>query len=339
MRGTGSYWPWIAVMLAASCNGGAEGAGGAAGGAAPGGAAAGGAAAGAQSGNAAGDAAALGIAFGLPRAVAAAVQSSRSMVVEAVYFACAQNGFALTGQVTKTGTVTVTQLGAQYAPAPADKLVVQIGDQVHEFEAIDATVNPQADSATAYLQAPHRLAYLHRLRGKAEARIDERFDGGRFESSVDGWTELGGVRYEVALKARGGGQGNSGLDGAESQTSYELAGTVRGGGVEVDVRERHGYSYASAVSLNLLYSQRGWASRFDATIGSTVRAGGVSFRFADVRVQTDAKEKGGRRTEDVVSTSGAILRNDRPFAEVTQQGGVAVAVASGKAIPLALPVN
>jgi len=333
MRGAGSYWPWIAVVLAASCNGGAEAAGGAPGGAAAAGTGAGGAAAAAP----AGDAAALGIAFGLPRAVTAAVQSSRSMVVEAVWFACAQNGFALTGQVTKTGTVTVTQLGAQYAPAPADKLVVQIGDQVHEFEAIDATVNPQADSATAYLQAPHRLAYLHRLRGKAEARIDEQFDGGRFESSVDGWTELGGVRYEVALKARGGAQGNSGLDGAESQTGYELAGTVRGGGVEVDVRERHGYSYASAVSLGLLYSQRGWASRFDATIGSTVRAGGATYRFADVRVQTDAKEKGGRRSEDVVSTSGAILRDEKPFATVGQQGAVAVAVAAGRTMPLALP--
>jgi hypothetical protein len=335
MRGTGSHWLWIAVVLAAACSGDTEAAGGAAGGPAGG---AGAAAAPAPS--SAGDAAALGIAFGLPRAVTAAVQSSRSMVVEAVWFASAQNGYAQTGQVTKTGTVTVTQLGAQFAPTPTDKLVVQLGDQVHEFESIDATVNPQADSPTAYLQAPHRLAYLHRLRGKAEARIDERFDGGAFESSVTGWTTLAGKRYDVALTARGGGQGNGGLDGAESQTRYELAGTVRGGGVEVDVRERHATSYASAVSLGLLYSQRGWASRFEATIGSTVRAGGARYAFADVRVQTDAKEKGGQRSDDVSSVAGAILRDGRPFAQLALQGGVAVAVAAGGVtIPLALPAN
>jgi len=333
MRGTGSHWLWIAAVLAAACSGDTEAAGGAAGGA-------GGGAAAAPAPASAGDAAALGIAFGLPRAVAAAVQSSRSMVVEAVWFASAQNGFSLTGQVTRTGTVTVTQLGAQFAPTPTDKLVVQIGDQVHEFESIDATVNPQADSPTAYLQAPHRLAYLHRLRDQGEARIDERFDGGAFESSVTGWTTLAGRRYDVALTARGGGQGNGGLDGAESQTRYELAGTVRGGGVEVDVRERHSTSYASAVSLGLLYSQRGWASRFEATIGSAVRTGGARYAFADVQVQTDAKEKGGQRSDDVTQVAGAILRDGRPFAQIQLQGGVAVAVAAGGAvIPLALPAR
>src|SRR5262245_10207800 len=76
------------------------------------------------------DGKALGIAFGLPRVVAAAAYQSRSTVAEAVYFACAQTNSLATGQITTTGTVAITQYGAQYLPTPTDKLIVQSGGEV-----------------------------------------------------------------------------------------------------------------------------------------------------------------------------------------------------------------
>lgn len=283
------------------------------------------------------DATALGVAFALPRMVAAAAYSSRSTVTEAVYFACAQTNAAWTGQVTTTGTITLSPIGAQYAPAPTDKLVVRAGAEVHEFEAITANGNNQADSAATWLQQPHRLTYLHRLPGKAEARVDEQFDGAQFSAHVTGWAELGGARYEVDLTARGASSGSGDFDGRQSQTRYDLTGTLRGNGVEVDVREQHTTEFASATSLRLLYSQRGWASQFRATLGSTVRSGGVAWQFADVQVETGAKEKGGQQTSDVVAVTGTILRDGHAFAQCTLQGGVAVATTGAGAIPLQLP--
>jgi len=285
------------------------------------------------------DGRALGIAFGLPRVLAAAAYQSRSTVAEAVYFACAQTNSLATGQITTTGTVAITPYGAQYGPSPADKLIVQSGGEVQEFASIEASGNQAADTAITWLQSPHRLAYVYRVPGKGEARIDEQFDGSRFTSTVKGHSLLGSQRYEVELTATGGTQGTSDLDGTESQAAYDLVGTVRGGGIEVDVKERHFSNYASAVSIRMLYSQRGWASQFRATIASTVKSGGSSYRFESVQVETGAKEKGGQQTSDVVSTSGAILRDDRPWAQVTLQNGVAVAVAGGTVFPLALPAN
>jgi hypothetical protein len=69
----------------------------------------------------------------LPSAVAAGVQVSRGMLVEAVYFATASSGAAALGQVTMTGTVNVVATGTTYAASPSDRLVVKIGGEAHEF--------------------------------------------------------------------------------------------------------------------------------------------------------------------------------------------------------------
>jgi hypothetical protein len=184
------------------------------------------------------------------------------------------------------------------------------------------------------LQSPHRLGYLHRMPGKAEVRIEERFDGASFTASVKGWSRLGSERWEVELASSGGTQGVNDHDGGEAKTRYSVTGTLRGAGAEVDVQEQHAYSYASAVSLALLHSQRGWASQFQQRLGSTLRAGGSVWRFASVQVETQAKEKGGQRSDDVVATSGTIVRDDQPFAAIQLQGTVAVAVVGNGAFPL-----
>ena len=280
--------------------------------------------------------AALAVAFGLPRVVAAGVMASRSAVTESVYFASGQTGSLLLGQPTKTGTITVTQSGSQYSPSPADRLIVRLGAAVHEFVNIDAEGGGQAPTASGWLAAPHRLSYLHRMPGQAEATITESFDGRTFDSRITGWTTIQGQRYDIDLTSRGQTAGVRENDGRETQTTYELSGTIRGGAVDLDVHEQHSEQFASTYSLALLYSQRGYASQFRAAMTSTLRTGGDTFTFSNVQVESGAKEKGGQASSGLASVSGDVLRNGRPFATCTLLDGRPVAVAGGRAISLEL---
>ncbi|MBL9210004.1 MAG: hypothetical protein JNL92_06025, partial [Opitutaceae bacterium] len=103
---------------------------------------------------AAGAQSALAVGFSLPRLVMVGVMSSRSMVVEAVYFATAQTGAASFGQVTKTGTIVLTPAGAHYSPMPQDRLVVREGNRTHEFLALDALGDSSAQFPGNWLAAP-----------------------------------------------------------------------------------------------------------------------------------------------------------------------------------------
>jgi hypothetical protein len=279
---------------------------------------------------------ALSAAFGLPRLATMGVMTSRTMLVEAVYFATAQTGAAQTGQVTRNGTITGDQQGWRYSPAPADRLVVNFGGQVHEFAGIDAEGDSSAEFAANWLAAPHRLGYRYRMPGQVEVSVQERFDGSTFEARLIGWSALLGPRYDVDLTARGAVEGTGDADGREARTRYDVIGRIQGETLEIDVKEEHLSDFASATSLRLLTSQRGWASELRCTLASTVRSGGDTYRFLDVRMETGMKEKGGRTTSDVVSASGRIERNGRPFAEVELRDGLPVAIAESNVIPLQL---
>ena len=277
----------------------------------------------------------LAATFALPRFLAGNLYASRSMLAEAVYFASSASGSAQLGQVTATGTISVTQAGAQYAPAPADKLVVRLGAETHEFEVRTAQGNNQAESALSWLLAPHVLAYTHRLPGQAEAAIDVRFDGQRFEVKSKGWANLAGQRWEVELAAAGTTGGTRDFDGQDTETLYELSGVVRGGGAEIAVKEVHRLHLVASNSLRLLTSQRGSATSIDSVIRSTLECEGRKYEFADVTVQTHAKDKGGQASSGIAGLSGGILRDGQPFATCTLQDGVPLAATSGGVIPLA----
>jgi hypothetical protein len=265
--------------------------------------------------------------------------SSRVTVAEALYFATAQSGAAMIGQVTKTGTITLTQFGTQYSPAPADKLVVRLGAKVHEFEAIDAMGDSSATAAVNWLAAPHRLAYLHRMPGEAEARVIEQFDGQGYEAKVTGWAVLQGKRFTIDLLIRGAMQRSGDFDGQDIKTRSVLTGTVQGDDLKLEVQEQHATSFASATSLRTLPSMRGSASQFVGSIASVLSAGGATYRFSNVQVETGTKEKGGNTSGGLVAVSGVILRNDQPFAQCTLQNGLPVAVVGTTVIPLAGPVE
>lgn len=278
---------------------------------------------------------ALAVGFSLPRLVVTGVMSSRTTVTEAVYFATTQTGAAMIGQVTRTGTITVTQFGAQYLPAPADKLVVRIGDKVHEFEAIEALGDSSATAAVNWLAAPHRLTYRHRMPGEAEATIVEQFDGRGFEAKVTGWAVLQGKRFTIDLLARGAMERSGDFDGQEIKTRSVLTGSVQGDGVALEVHEQHATNFASATSLRTLPSMRGSASQFIGSIASVLKTAGATYRFSNVQVESGTKEKGGSTSGGLVAVSGIILRNDQPFAQCTLQNGIPVAVAGSTVISLA----
>ncbi|MFN0205447.1 MAG: hypothetical protein ACKVS6_03945 [Planctomycetota bacterium] len=279
---------------------------------------------------------AIAAGFVLPRIVTLGVQSSRSMIVEAVYYATMQTGSGQFGQITSTGTIQVTQFGAQYTPSPADKLIVKLGDQTHEFKLINAQGNPAAESAAAWLTSPHQLEYLHSFAGAGEVTVKAQFDGQTFTAIVGGFATFMGQRYDLNLSATGGTQGSRDFNGQETKTQYRLTGTIKGGGNEIDVLEDHVSTFVSSISLQLLPSQRGSASQIFCTLNSTVRAKGETFTFSQVNVEANTRDKGGNVSGGITSASGAILRNGSLWGQCAAQGnGLVVNTASG-AIPIRL---
>ena len=284
------------------------------------------------------EATAISVAFGLPRILALNTYMSRSFVVEAVYQATALSGGAYMGRVVNTGTLTQGYGGFQYSPQPTDRLVVNMGQQqVHEFVVHQAQGNNQAATASAWVMAPHILRYTHRLQGQAEGEISAQFDGARFQVQVRGWYVQSGVRYDVNLTASGATSGSSGYHGQDSQTQYGVSGTISGGGVAITVNEQHSSSMAAATSLYSLPSQRGSASRFNATINNVVRVGGADYQFQNVQVQVDQRTRGtGPAEGGLTGLSGVVLRSGQPFGQMVLQAGRAFLQTQSGMLPLDL---
>ncbi|MBI1374583.1 MAG: hypothetical protein GC159_17840 [Phycisphaera sp.] len=276
----------------------------------------------------------LPIAYGLPRVVSLNAYMSRAMVVQAVYGATQMSGSAAFGQITNTGTLAQTPAGWQYAPTPADKLVVQLGGQTHEFVIRQAQGNMQSPTPEGWLMSPHVLSYRHTVPGVAEADINAQFDGQRFDVTVVGWSTVQGQRYDVNLRAVGATVGQYDASGQETRTEYAVTGKVTGNGMDVDVNEQHVSTMAAASSTRLLPSQRGFASRFHGTINSILHAGGDTYVFQNVTVTTDQSAKGGNGNAGVVEAGGQITHNGQPFGACVLQGGQVFLQTTAGAMPL-----
>jgi len=316
------------VIAAGGCGGGDDGGDGGGGGASA-----------STSGGAPSGAAreALPIAYGLPRVVSTNVYLSRAMVVQAVYAASQMSGSAFTGRVATTGTLAQTPVGWQYAPTPTDKLIVRFGGQNHEFVVRNVQGNAAAPTPDAWLMLPHALSYRHTLPDVGEADIEATFDGQRFEANITGWTTVQGKRYDVTLRAAGATASQSDGSGQEVRTEYAVTGKLSGAGVEVDVNERHVSTMASASSLRLLPSQRGFASRFNGTINNVLRVGGETYAFQNVTVVTDQSARGGQGNAGVTAAGGQVTRNGSAWGTcVLQAGRVFLQTAGG---PVALDVT
>lgn len=273
---------------------------------------------------------ALCVAFGLPRVVAADVVVSRGMLVEAVYFATATTGAAQLGQITSTGTITVGTSNPTYERTPSDRLVVifdkaKQGKETHEFVVLEAQGNSQADSATSWLASPHVLRYTHKIPGSAEAEITSKFDGVRFEAKVKGFLKIGEQRYDLAMAAAGTAQGTRDLDGHDTETKYELTGTIKADGFDVAVNEHHVLTSAGSYSLRLLTTQRGTASQLRAQIANTLKHDGATYSFSNVEVDSGSTDKGNQQKSGITLARGSILREQQPFAECRLLDGAVLA--------------
>jgi hypothetical protein len=281
----------------------------------------------------------LAIAFGLPRVVAVNAYLSRYLVVEAVYQATALSGSAYYGRITNTGTLTTASGGVQYLPQPADRLVLLLGQERHEFVVKEAQGNMQAQTATAWLLMPHVLRYTHVLPGQAEVELAVQYDGSNFASEVTGWYQNSGQRYDLRLRASGRSQTQRGVDGQEAGTEYDFTGTISGEGLVINVSEHHFSTLAAANHPSRqLPGQRGSASRFIGTINNTLKSGDTEYRFENVRVQTDMVARGNSGSAGLTGLDGRILRNGQVLGQcVLRDGRAFLAIHSGL-IPLDLPV-
>lgn len=281
----------------------------------------------------------LPIAFGLPRVVAVNIYMSRGMVVEAVYQATALSGGAAYGRIVNTGTLVLTPYGLQYQPGPADRLILKLGTQTHEFVVKDAQGNMTAATSTAWLFSPHRLHYTHRMPGQAEADISLSFDGSRFQAKAKGWSMVSGVRYTVDLTASGQSVTRRDYHGQEAQTQYNLSGKITSEGFSVEVAEQHSFGLAAATNLRMPNSMRGSASRFNGTLNNVLRVGEDVYKFDNVQIQTDMKGRGGTGSAGVTGATGQVLLNGKPFGRCVLQAGSVFLVTEGGQIHLDLPIG
>ena len=269
------------------------------------------------------DAKGLAVAFGLPRVAIVGANTSRNTLVESVYGASQLAGM---GTVVNTGTVTVTQAGAQYQPSPADKLVVKFGDLTQEFVIRDAAGDATQSTAAGFLQRPHRLSYRHSIPGQAEGDMAVNFDGQGFSATIKGWSVFHGQKYDVDLQVEGRvvTAGGFTADGGGSRTAYQVKGRITHAEFDVDVDERHEIAFESAYSLDLLHSQRGFASRLTATLNNRLRVKSAEYRLDNVQVVTDVMEKGFKSSQGVVSSTGRVLLNGSEFGDIALVGNTSV---------------
>jgi hypothetical protein len=281
---------------------------------------------------------AFSIAFGLPYVAAVSVSQSREMVVEAVYQATALSGAGRFGRIASTGTIEVRGDDARYVPTPRNRLVVKLEGYTHEFTIKEAQGNNMASTSTQWLLEPHILRYVHKIPGMSEAEISERFDGTRFTATVKGWYKYKDERFDLNLSSSGGASGERDYHGQDTQVKYNIKGRVHGAGMEVLVDERHAEKTVSATNLRLLYSMRGSASRFNATINNVLRFEGKEYKLENVKVQTESKTKGGVSSFAVTGFEGKVLQDGEPFGECVMHMEEGVLKTSSGAIALKLPV-
>jgi hypothetical protein len=280
----------------------------------------------------------LAIGFGLPRIVAVNAYLSSTLVVEAVYQATALSGSGYSGQITNTGTLTTEFGGLQYLPQPADRLILRLGQESHEFVIREAQGNSMAPTAAEWLISPHVLRYGHVLPGQAEVELAVQFDGVNFQSEVVGWYVQSGERFDLDLVASGRSVTQRDMTGQEVRTDYDYSGTISGDGFSLEVSEHHTFSLAAASHPSrLLPSQRGSASRFNGTINNVVKRGGVESRFVDVQVQTDVMGRGGTGTAGLTHLSGQVSRDGNVIGQCVLQTGQAFLDTGSTRIPLDLP--
>lgn len=198
--------------------------------------------------------------------------------------------------------------------------------------------NSMAPDAGSWLMSPHILRYRHSIPEQAEADLSVRYDGQSFETGVKGWYVHADVRYEIDLTASGGSTSVRDFHGQEVGTQYDMTGRILGGGIELEVAERHGFQMVAATSSKfLLPSQRGMASQFVGTLSNVLRAGADEFRFRQVLVETGMKAKGGQGQAGITRLEGEVLRNGEPFGACSLQAGRAILVTEAGSLELDAP--
>ncbi len=278
----------------------------------------------------------LAIALGAPRLIAQAVVSSRSMLVQAVYQASELSGAGANGGVTSTGTLTVSEAGAQYAPSPADKLIVVLGKERHEFVLEAVQGNTQALDPWTWMASPHALRYQHAASKHAQAAVELKFDGVNFEAKIKGFAPFGGERVALEIAAKGRTQGEKDAHGQDVTTVYALSGKLSGSEFEVDVDEQHSMRTVASTSLRLLHSMRGSATSVQSQIASRLQIGADRYGFEGLIVHSDYAEKGGQVKNQETKLSGTVTLNGKPFGACSIEGGVPIVTTAAGPLMLRL---
>ncbi len=248
---------------------------------------------------------------GLASKIAQHAYMSREMVVAGVYQATIQGGGLASGQAVKHGTLKQTMLGGfSYQSTPTDKLVLVLKDATHEFEIQNVEGSMQAQTPAAFLNANHRIDYVHRVPDVSEVTMKVNRIGMGWASHIEGWYVDEGERYELALKAEGGSYfEQGGRSGQESKTDYKIKGEIESKGMKLTVDERH---FFQLVTIGEAVTHSIDENR------NTLVTGGTEYRWVDTSVTKIFRTVAGRMmpvfdAAEKWKVAGKVLKNDKAF--------------------------
>jgi hypothetical protein len=267
------------------------------------------------------------------------MHESRTIMVQAVYYATVLSGRGGTGTVVTNGTLTQLApdtLQFRYAPAPADKLMVKLaGRPDHELRITEVRGNLQAATPDAFLNASHSLAYVHVIPGQASMRITTKNVDGRWSYAARGSFVHETKSYQVDLRSQGVYSFENDMSGAHNKNQYTVQGKIEGDGLVVALSEEHKFELVSARWVN--NRQRTVSHSVDVS-NNTLTVGRDSFQWVDARIAKVFVNGKPSSVDRDWKATGEVRRNGRPFGTYRLDSGAgklrALLVAGGEVVEL-----
>ncbi len=276
--------------------------------------------------------------FETPRQLVGKAYLSRRILLEALFQSTGLSERGPAAGTVSSGTLTVQGTDSGYEAQPTDRLVVHIEGQTHEFIIEEMRGNFLAHDAAEWLTSTHALRYRYRVPGQAELSVVLSFDRVLFEMSISGWYVDSGTRFDTDLVAKGQASGTLDQYGQQVWANFTATGSLRGGGLEIDVRQQHNGSLG--VSSGVLHpdaSRASPAGRSRVAISNSVRMGQEVYGFSEVEIETEIRLAPGTAEAVLVSLTGSVFRGGQLFGTMVLQGGQPLVQAGSTTISLAKP--
>lgn len=279
---------------------------------------------------------ALRMAFATPRELVGRAYLSRRILMEALFQATALSERAASAGIVSSGTLIVQGTDIGYDVEPADRFVVDLDGRAHEFTVEEIQGNFLAASATEWLVSTHALRYRYRRAEQSELSVVLSYDQVLFSMDISGWHVDSGTRFDTDLVASGQASGTLGENGHQLWASFSTTGSLRGGGLEITVRQEHrGNLGVSSGVLHPDASRAVASGRSRVNLNNNVRMGEEVYGFNKVEMATEVHLTAGAAEVELISLTGSLFRGGDLFGSLVLLDGQPVVQVGPNRISLA----